>query len=372
MTVESDKSFGAVLVTALLAGVAGVAGSYALAGYTRAFVAAPIASFLTQNMPDAVLRFAIVTLTDIGRQFGMPHLGQQLNLLLALTLGTALFASLALAALATGRRLQNPFVSGGLVWLAAAVLTRAPVTALGAGVASGIVVAVAVFAVTAGESTDVSVSSGRQEVLGGLVSALGVGILGYVLGSRSGTGTQRAGEAGLSDASTAGDAPAVQEYLAAAKQRALDIEGLEGLVSGDDFYVVDIRNIDPNIAPNDWTLSVTGAVEERLEFTYEDIITMERELRFSTLRCVSDPLNGKLLDNDLWTGVPIMRLIEQANPQGEFVVLRSDDGYYEEFPTDTLREGFLAYGKNGGRLPRQHGFPVRALIPGHWGEVSVK
>ncbi len=32
----------------------------------------------------------------------------------------------------------------------------------------------------------------------------------------------------------------------------------------------------------------------------------------------------------------------------------------------------LAYGMNGKVLPRGHGYPVRALVPGHWGEVNVK
>jgi len=27
---------------------------------------------------------------------------------------------------------------------------------------------------------------------------------------------------------------------------------------------------------------------------------------------------------------------------------------------------------NGDQLPRGHGFPARALIPGHWGEINVK
>jgi len=78
------------------------------------------------------------------------------------------------------------------------------------------------------------------------------------------------------------------------------------------------------------------------------------------------------MDNALWEGVPMERILEDANLQGKFVMARSVDGYYEEFPVEALRTGFLAYGKDGEVLPRQHGYPVRALIPGHWGEINVK
>ncbi|PSP75945.1 sulfite oxidase, partial [Halobacteriales archaeon QS_3_64_16] len=146
---------GAALLTALLAGIAGVAGSYALAGYTEAFIAAPITAWLTERMPAALLRFAIGPVTQFGQLLGIEHLGQQLNLLLAIALATGLFASLVLAALLTGRRLDTRFVqsglAGGLVWLAATVLTGSPLTALGAGAGSALVVSVGTFTRRIGE-----------------------------------------------------------------------------------------------------------------------------------------------------------------------------------------------------------------------------
>jgi hypothetical protein len=53
-------------------------------------------------------------------------------------------------------------------------------------------------------------------------------------------------------------------------------------------------------------------------------------------------------------------------------MLRAADDYFEEFPLSALRNGFLAFEMNGDPLPRGHGYPVRALIPGHWGEINVK
>jgi hypothetical protein len=54
------------------------------------------------------------------------------------------------------------------------------------------------------------------------------------------------------------------------------------------------------------------------------------------------------------------------------VLVRAVDGYYQEFPLAALEDAFLAFGMNGRRLPRGHGYPVRLLVPGHWGEINVK
>ncbi|EMA43417.1 molybdopterin-dependent oxidoreductase [Halococcus saccharolyticus] len=411
-----DESIGAALVTAVLAGIAGVAGSYALAGFTPAFLASPITSFLTAVMPSAVLQFAIVTLTDVGQAFGIEHLGQQANLLLALTLGAGLLGSLALAALATGHRLDSPAAAVSLAglgaWLATAVLTGAPIPSLGAGVGSAVVVGVATATlVTADDGTAESgVSRGRRTMLGSLASALGVGVIGYVLGGRdtgsaqeaslssvtngssdaNGTGgaigadsdagndTNGGADGGGSDTVEEGNSSAdaqpksTDDLLADAEAASFAIEGLEELVSGDDFYVVDTANPNPDVNADDWTLSITGAVDGEHTFDYDEITSMGSEHRFMTLRCVSDPRNGNKMDNALWTGVPMERVLDGVDLQGKFVMARSVDGYYEEFPVEALRTGFLAYGMDGEVLPRAHGYPVRALIPGHWGEINVK
>ncbi|MDY6764889.1 MAG: molybdopterin-dependent oxidoreductase, partial [Halobacteria archaeon] len=158
-----------------------------------------------------------------------------------------------------------------------------------------------------------------------------------------------------------------------ADERSLDIEGIPGLVSDiDEFYEVDINSVNPSVNSDSWRLKITGEVENELTFTYDDITSLPQENRYMTLRCVGEHLNGHKMDNAVWTGTPIMGLIEQANPQGNYVMLRAADGYYEEFSFEALKTGFLAYGMNGEVLPRGHGFPVRALIPGHWGEINVK
>ncbi|MEF8820523.1 MAG: TRAP transporter substrate-binding protein DctP [Haloferacaceae archaeon] len=68
-------------LVALATGAAAVAGSYAVAGFTPAFVGAPVEGALARGMPGAVVTFAITVLGSLG---------QQLNLLTALALACAL------------------------------------------------------------------------------------------------------------------------------------------------------------------------------------------------------------------------------------------------------------------------------------------
>ncbi|MFC7176028.1 molybdopterin-dependent oxidoreductase [Halosegnis marinus] len=118
---------------------------------------------------------------------------------------------------------------------------------------------------------------------------------------------------------------------------------------------------------------MTGAVESEVDVGYDDLTAMPSSEVFSTLRCVGEPLNGRKMDTALWTAVPLADLLERAGA-GEncCVMLRAADDYYEEFPLAALESGMLAYRMNGRPLPRGHGAPVRALIPGHWGEINVK
>jgi hypothetical protein len=101
---------------------------------------------------------------------------------------------------------------------------------------------------------------------------------------------------------------------------------------------------------------------------------MPTERRFVTLRCVGEDLNGHKLDTAVWTGTPIEPLLEEVDPGGECgcAMVRAEDDYFVQFPVEALEDGFLAWGMNGQSLPQSHGYPVRVLIPGHWGETNVK
>jgi DMSO/TMAO reductase YedYZ molybdopterin-dependent catalytic subunit len=363
----------------ILAGLGGVLGSYALAGATPSFIAAPIGGFLSRHLPSALITFAILFLGSLG---------QQLNLLLAVTLATGSLAAAALVGASierrTGQLLGGVVAAGLLAWVAATLLTGAPVTALGAGIGTGLVFAIGEFVGAVGSTYRDSEDVGRRRFLGSLVGVTGVGLFGVLGGDRLLPQPEATGEEAHSGDATRNPVPSafaeaseeqtdIDRLLQTAEERSLGVEGIEPLVS-EEFYEVDINPVNPTVDEEEWTLSVTGAVEQEVELTYEDLFGPQQEHRFATLRCVGEPLNGEEIDTALWTGIPVDSLLEQAGPSSdcECVMLRAADDYYEEFPLEALRGGLLAYGMNGAVLPRKHGFPLRALVPGHWGEINVK
>lgn len=356
-------SRGGQLVVGFGAAGAGVAGSYAATGYTPAFLVSPIERFLARTMPGAVVTVAIETLGSLG---------QQLNLLTAVVLAWVLLAACATGAVLAGRAANNrvlPALGTGVVtWAVTAGLTGELALSLGPALPAAGVVALAQV-VDSYRGRAEPISSRRRRALSTVGLAVGATAVGFELGERR---TARNNEA-LELSAPGADLTDINAKLSIARDRALDVDGIEPLVS-EEFFQVDINSIDPDVTADDWTLTVTGEVEQEVTVGYDDIREMEAVNQFSTLRCVGDSLNGQKMDTALWTGVPLQDLVDEAGPQSdcECVLLRSADGYEVEFPMEAFDRGLAVYGMNGNVLPRGHGYPVRAVIPGHWGEVNTK
>jgi DMSO/TMAO reductase YedYZ molybdopterin-dependent catalytic subunit len=344
---------------ALFAGVAAVAGSLVAVGFSPTFVASPLERWLAREMPGIVVSLAIQYLGSLG---------QQLNLVMAAFVTVLLLGGVARVGIAVGDALYNrvvpPILAGTAVFTLGAVVTGSFPSSGGAAVGTGLALGFATLSPSLPTRGHGETSDGRRRVLASLGTAAGLGAVASIFGSRAPEPTEGIPE---------DVGPGVQNALQQATDSSLDVAGLEGLVS-DDFYNVDINAVDPEVEVTDWELSVTGAVEEEITLDMEDIRAMESRTEFNTLRCVGESLNGKKMDNALWTGVDVMDIVERAGPQSdcECVMFRAADDYYEEFPVAALNGAMLAYEMNGRPLPRGHGYPVRALVPGHWGEINVK
>jgi len=344
---------------ALFAGVAAVAGSLVAVGFSPAFVASPLERWLAREMPGIVVSLAIQYLGSLG---------QQLNLVMAALVTVLLLGGVARVGMAVGDALYNravpPILSGTAVFTLGTVVTGSFSSSGGAAVGTALALGFATLSPSLPTRGHGETSDDRRRVLASLGTAAGLGVVASVFGSRA-----PEPDVGIPENAR----PEVQNALQRATDSSLDVSGLEGLVS-DEFFTVDINAVDPEVEVTDWELSVTGAVEEEITLDMEDIRSMESRTEFNTLRCVGESLNGKKMDNALWTGVDVMDIVEQAGPQSdcECVMFRADDDYYEEFPIAALNGAMLAYEMNGRPLPRGHGYPLRALVPGHWGEINVK
>ena len=149
------------------------------------------------------------------------------------------------------------------------------------------------------------------------------------------------------------------------------------LTPNDKFYRIDTNIIVPSVDANTWRLNLRGLVKNGpMQFTYDEIKTMTSVSEYATLECISDKIQGDLISTAHWKGIPLKSILEKAEvlPEAIYVVFRCADGYDVGIPLDRgLMDGtILAYEMNGVPLPTEHGFPVRAIVPGLYGMMNAK
>jgi DMSO/TMAO reductase YedYZ molybdopterin-dependent catalytic subunit len=159
--------------------------------------------------------------------------------------------------------------------------------------------------------------------------------------------------------------------------RISDLVGSEVTDNGA-FYRVDINPIPPQLSLDTWTLNVHGKVKNPVTLTKDSLETLQAMDEYATLECVSNTIYppGALISNAKWTGIPLAALLNQVGIQtdAKYVVFRSGDGYSVGVPLERalLPGALLVFKMNGETLPNEHGFPLRAIIPGLYGMMNAK
>lgn len=157
----------------------------------------------------------------------------------------------------------------------------------------------------------------------------------------------------------------------------------------------------PTLEARDWRLKVEGAVERPFELTYDELRQLPTRSQTVTLECAG---NGRVLlvpresgvgweygavSNAEWTGVSLAAILERAGVKSsavEVILEGADKGavndepkspgeihYSRSLPLEKARKDvLLATRMNGDELPPEHGFPVRAIVPGWYGMASIK
>ncbi|HEY7092324.1 MAG TPA: molybdopterin-dependent oxidoreductase [Ktedonobacterales bacterium] len=153
---------------------------------------------------------------------------------------------------------------------------------------------------------------------------------------------------------------------------------MSAITPNKDFYIVSKNVLDPSVVVSRWRLEVDGLVGKPTTWSYDEVLQFPSETRAVTLECISNEIGGRLLSTAQWRGIPLKALLERAGgvgaPEGKHVVFTGVDGYVTSLPLPDLLEAraLLAYQMNGETLPERHGFPLRAIAPGRYGEQSAK
>ena len=140
----------------------------------------------------------------------------------------------------------------------------------------------------------------------------------------------------------------------------------------------------------DYRLMVNGMVETPLVFTYEDLTRFPRENHVYFCECAANTgmewagaqLNGAqfthgMIHNMEYTGVPLRTLLEEAgyDTAGSWVYVEGADASSNgrSIPMEkALDDVLVAFKANGEALRKEHGYPVRLVVPGWEGNMWVK
>ena len=142
------------------------------------------------------------------------------------------------------------------------------------------------------------------------------------------------------------------------------------------FYCVTKNVIDPSVDEDLWHLEVNGLVQNPRAYRIQDLEAFTKVEQETTLMCISNGLDAGLMSNAVWKGIPLLDFLEAAGPlaAAKRVRLFGVDNYTDTIPIEKALEPttLLALEMNGEELPDRHGYPMRAIVPGYFGEKHVK
>jgi len=119
----------------------------------------------------------------------------------------------------------------------------------------------------------------------------------------------------------------------------------------------------PSIDLATWKLSVVGLVEEEVSFTWEEFLALPQTTLRSDIHCVT---HWSKFDND-WTGVRFTDLVAhvKSKPGAKHVMVHSYGGYTTNVSLDELMDDdvLFAHQHNGAPLAKEHGWPLRLVVP---------
>jgi DMSO/TMAO reductase YedYZ molybdopterin-dependent catalytic subunit len=155
----------------------------------------------------------------------------------------------------------------------------------------------------------------------------------------------------------------------------------------------------PSLDPAAYRLRIEGAVEKSFELSLDEIKALGAKTIATVMECAGnnrlqmsplpsgEPWHIGAVSAGTWTGVPVRAVLERAGVRADAVEILfqgADHGKPKDFPDDVPfarslpldkalhDETLLVFAMNGGPLPRDHGAPIRLIVPSWYGMASVK
>lgn len=170
------------------------------------------------------------------------------------------------------------------------------------------------------------------------------------------------------------------------------LDKLVGVITPSDLHYERSHSGVPVLDPAKHRLLVHGMAQKQLVLTVDDLKAMPSVSRIVFIECTGNGWeNWKKADENLtvqnthglvstneWTGVPLRFLIDVVGKDSGSTWMLAEGGdaagVARSIPlTDEIvDEAIVAYGQNGEPLRPAHGFPIRLVMPGFEGNLSIK
>ena len=175
---------------------------------------------------------------------------------------------------------------------------------------------------------------------------------------------------------------------------------LQEFLTPNDLFYVRSHFKAPVLDRHGYRLTIGGAVERPFTVSYEELLAMPSVTRAATLECAGNSriflvpqVKGAqwqlgAVSTAKWTGISLEALLQRAGVDShacEVLFEAADKGTPREEPippgethyarsiaVEKVKDVLIAYAMNGEDIPVDHGFPLRAIVPGHYGMASVK
>ena len=150
-------------------------------------------------------------------------------------------------------------------------------------------------------------------------------------------------------------------------------EAFVPLVPTKGWRIYTVASTMPTFDPGTWRLGLGGLVEEPASLDYDQLRALPRTTQVSDFHCVT----GWTVRNVHWAGVRLTDLLARVKPlptAGGLEFVSAEQPYVDSLTLKQaqLRDVLLAYEMDGSPLPREHGAPVRLVIPEMYGYKNVK
>jgi len=180
----------------------------------------------------------------------------------------------------------------------------------------------------------------------------------------------------------------------------MPFETLDGFITPTKSFYVRTHFPIPKIDKNKWRLRIEGEVEKPFEIDYHELTKLAWKKVPVTLECAGNNRNFLepkvkgvqwglgAVGNAEWIGVPLSILLDRAKvkPAAREVILEGADrgkledpkspagdlNFARSIPLEKANDVLLAYKMNDVDLPPEHGFPLRAIVPGWYAMASIK